>query len=181
MIPKKQASRQKILKAAAEITNEVGPKRLSLDAVAARAGLSKGGLLYNFPSKSKLLEALVSGYLTEFNDSLQAQEQQFSGRPNACALAFLEVFKNRILCEDSKPSGVLAAIAEDPSFIAPIRAYNSKLVERLRADATDPELALIAFLVVEGMRSMKLLDIDVLAEGEHLAVFERLTRAMERE
>lgn len=42
------SSREKILAAAAELADIVGPGNISLDAVAQRAGVSKGGLLYNF-------------------------------------------------------------------------------------------------------------------------------------
>ncbi|TIV96394.1 MAG: TetR family transcriptional regulator, partial [Mesorhizobium sp.] len=40
-------SREKILAAAADVAREAGPGSLSLEAVASRAGVSKGGLLYN--------------------------------------------------------------------------------------------------------------------------------------
>ena len=56
-------SREKILAAAADVARESGPGNLSLDAVAQRAGVSKGGLLYNFPTKAKLMQALVEHYL----------------------------------------------------------------------------------------------------------------------
>ena len=36
-----------------------GAVHLTLDAVAERAGVSKGGLLYHFPSKESLLQAMV--------------------------------------------------------------------------------------------------------------------------
>ncbi|RUZ98934.1 TetR/AcrR family transcriptional regulator, partial [Mesorhizobium sp. M7A.F.Ca.CA.002.05.1.1] len=55
-------SREKILAAAADVARESGPGSLSLDAVASRAGVSKGGLLYNFPTKAKLMQGLVEGY-----------------------------------------------------------------------------------------------------------------------
>ena len=57
------SSRQRILEAAEALAREQGPGNISLDAVAARAGLSKGGLLYNFPTKAKLLEALVEMHI----------------------------------------------------------------------------------------------------------------------
>ena len=56
MKQKKSNSREKILTAAADVAREAGPGNLSLDAVASRAGVSKGGLLYNFPSKAKLMQ-----------------------------------------------------------------------------------------------------------------------------
>src|SRR5690606_9715403 len=59
-------SREKILAAAADVAAEAGPGSLSLDAVALRAGVSKGGLLYNFPTKAKRMQGLVERYLSEF-------------------------------------------------------------------------------------------------------------------
>lgn len=178
MAQKKLASRDRILAAAAEIAQEVGPKHLSLEAVAARAGMSKGGLLYSFPSKSKLLQALIETYVSEFDSSLRKEEIVQEGKPNSCALAFLEVFRKKVQCPEPKPTGILAAIADDPTFIEPIRQYNRELVDRLRANAADPDLVLIAFLAIEGMRSMKLLEADILTPDEHHSVIERLAKAL---
>ena len=44
----RKSSREKILDAAAELVAEIGAGRLTLDAVAEKAGLSKGGLLYDY-------------------------------------------------------------------------------------------------------------------------------------
>jgi len=59
-IQKKSAhSREAILDAAASLVHEHGASCLTLDATCARAGMSKGGLLYHFRSKEDLLLALV--------------------------------------------------------------------------------------------------------------------------
>ena len=57
------SSRQRILEAASELAHDVGASNISLDAVAERAGISKGGLLYNFPTKLELLQALVARHV----------------------------------------------------------------------------------------------------------------------
>ncbi|RVC42866.1 TetR/AcrR family transcriptional regulator, partial [Mesorhizobium sp. M4A.F.Ca.ET.090.04.2.1] len=62
-------SRDRILAAAADVARETGPGSLSLDAVASRAGVSKGGLLYNFPTKAKLMQSLVEDYLKAFEQA----------------------------------------------------------------------------------------------------------------
>lgn len=51
-------SRERILDAYAEALAVDGERHATLEAVAARAGVSKGGLLYHFPSKDLLAEAL---------------------------------------------------------------------------------------------------------------------------
>ena len=52
-------TRDALLGAAKTILIEQGPARLTLDAVAERAGVSKGGLLYHFPSKAALVDGLA--------------------------------------------------------------------------------------------------------------------------
>ena len=48
-----------MLDAAEVVVVRQGIANLTLDAVAAEAGLSKGGLLHHFPSKDRLIEAMV--------------------------------------------------------------------------------------------------------------------------
>ena len=45
------ATRDTILSAAANLVLRKGASRMTLEAVAREAGVSKGGLLYHFPSK----------------------------------------------------------------------------------------------------------------------------------
>ncbi|MBU8826345.1 TetR/AcrR family transcriptional regulator [Mycolicibacterium goodii] len=52
------SSRDRILDAYEDLLAVEGERFATLEAVAARAGVSKGGLLYHFPSKDRLAEAL---------------------------------------------------------------------------------------------------------------------------
>ena len=88
----RKGARQKILEAAEEIARDAGPANLSLDAVALRAGVSKGGLLYHFPSKARLLEAVVESHLETFESALSVLEQRRKGEPNCVLQAYLELF-----------------------------------------------------------------------------------------
>jgi len=53
------SNRDRILDALQELIVEIGAGNVALDAIALRAGVSKGGLLYHFPSKSDLFAALA--------------------------------------------------------------------------------------------------------------------------
>lgn len=174
----KNTSRQKILAAAGELAHDTGLKHFSLDAVASRAGVSKGGLLYNFPTKAKLLEALVEQHLEEFRSALDEREKQHESAPGSVAAAYLELS----VCEYDQsmppPSGVLAAMAEDPSFLNPIRRFKRELLDRMLANANDETLALTIFLVMEGLRSMKLFDHEILTSEQRHAVIDALLEAL---
>jgi AcrR family transcriptional regulator len=163
------STKDKILQAAAEIAKEVGPVHLSLDAVARRAGLSKGGLLY----------ALVEQHVSEFDESLRKEEAARNHGPNSVVLACIAVYRAEFLCNEPEPSGILAAIANDPGFLEPIRRYNKQLLQRMRENAEDPTLAMMVFLTIEGLRSLKLFEMGLLSKEEQIAAIDRLKNLFE--
>jgi AcrR family transcriptional regulator len=162
-------SREKILAAAADVARESGPGSLSLEAVASRAGVSKGGLLYNFPTKAKLMQALVESYLRDFGQALEIANGK-SDRKNPLAV-YIKLSADD--CEDKQPSAswIFSAIAEDPDFMTPIKTFKQQLFERLKGETKDLRALLVCFLAIEGLRSMNLFDSDVLSSEErHLLV-----------
>lgn len=162
----KKSSRLKILLAADELAHDLGPGNLSLEAVAHRAGVSKGGLLYHFPSKAKLLEALVEHHIEAFDAMLSEKQKAKGDECNGLLAAYLDLVMADFDKKQPPPSGVLAALAENPDFIAPIRQYNRLLLDRLKANATNEAAALIMFLALEGMRAMQVFGLDVLTLKE---------------
>ena len=64
-------TRARLLDAASAVVRRDGAQALTLEAVAAQAGVSKGGLLYHFRSKRELLEAMVGGWLEEFQGEIE--------------------------------------------------------------------------------------------------------------
>ena len=76
-------TRAKLLDAAAAVVRRDGAQALTLDAVAAEAGVSKGGLLYHFKSKRELLDALVERWLDEFQREIDAADGGFVARLRA--------------------------------------------------------------------------------------------------
>lgn len=64
---------------------EVGERAATLDAVAKRAGVSKGGLLYHFPSK----EALITALLERLDLLAQEDTEQMKSAPDGSAVYFI--------------------------------------------------------------------------------------------
>lgn len=171
--PRRRA-REKILQAAEELARVAGPGNLSLDAVAARAGVSKGGLLYHFPTKAKLLAAMVEQFLATLDRELRDREARNGGAPNSLVRAYLDIMVNEHLCHEPPPSGLLAALAEDPSFLVPVRRFDRGLLDRMKANASDPTMAVVVFLALHGIKSMQLLNIETIKEEEFDAVVAKL-------
>lgn len=171
-------TKQRLLDAAEALARRLGPANLSLDAVAAEAGVSKGGLLYHFPSKIKLMEALVAQHLSRLDASLRAQEA--TGLPNAVIGAYLDHFQQDCARQKPPATGLLAALAQNPELLEPVRRQERDFLERIRADATDPNFATVAFLVVQALRAMKMLGTEVMDDPETKAIVDWLTDELKR-
>ena len=173
MKPRRSNSREKILAAAADVAREAGPGNLSLEAVASRAGVSKGGLLYNFPTKAKLMQALVEHYLADFARSLEAESR--TDTPDGGLLSAY-VRLSAAECEEKQTSAswIFSAIAEDPDFLNPIRSFREQLFERLKAETPDLDALLVVYLAIEGLRSMALFDFHLLSEAERKSLLSSL-------
>ncbi|OQM73702.1 TetR/AcrR family transcriptional regulator [Manganibacter manganicus] len=171
-------SREKILAAAADVAREAGPGNLSLDAVASRAGVSKGGLLYNFPTKAKLMQGLVEEYLREFE---QALEDARSTSPSAENLLSTYIRLAARECRDMETSAswIFSALAEDPDFLTPIKLFRRQLFERLKAETPDLRALLVTYLAIEGLRSMNLFGFDPLADDERQLLVDSLLKMAE--
>ncbi len=169
-----------MLQAAEELAVEVGPANLSLDAVAARAGLSKGGLLYHFPTKARLLEALVEDFVRRFEEELAARMASAGDDRDNAATAYLELFVQEHKVRRPPPVGLLAAMAENPDFLRPVRRHQRTLIDRVKACTGDPVDGLIAFLVLQGIKSQELLSIETLDPQEFDAVIARLRSILTR-
>ena len=171
------ATRRRILDAAQDLARSTGPGNLSLDAVAAQAGISKGGLLYHFPSKNRLMEALVEDHLNRFDVALSTQEK--TGRPDAAICAYIAQFVAERQCGTPPPSGLLAALAEDPSMLDPVRRQERDFLGRIRANATDPQMATLAFMAIQGLRALELLNTQVLNRSEEADLVDWLTTRLQ--
>jgi AcrR family transcriptional regulator len=172
-------SRERILDAAAELVSEIGSGRLTLDAVAERAGLSKGGLLYNFPTKDALLQGMVQRLVDEVSGEREALRAQAEpGRnPEArlCTAALLKLRQGRT---KEVANGLLAASAENPRLLDPVREVIKATVENLKATSDDLDAALLGWLAIEGLNSLEMHDLSPFSEEEHERVVQAVNRLL---
>ena len=84
-MPRKPVARDKLLAAFERTVLTDGERAATLDAVAAAAGVSKGGLLYHFPNR----QALVAATLTHLEELSAADLQRLEASPRGAAREFL--------------------------------------------------------------------------------------------
>src|SRR6202011_6039066 len=68
---KKEIDRDRILDAAEAVLLESGGRSFTLDDVAARAGISKGGLVYSFATKDDVVHAALDRGMARFHEAVR--------------------------------------------------------------------------------------------------------------
>ncbi|MGI8869864.1 MAG: TetR family transcriptional regulator [Mycobacteriales bacterium] len=120
-----------------------------MDSVAARAGVSKGGLLYHFPSKQALTDGLAQR-LRDYTDANLALADT-----RGAARAFLQTSRPST-AEAQHYWAVIAAVQSDTAAVsdrtrAILHDVFTDWSTRLKAEISDPVLADIIRLVGDGL------------------------------
>ena len=164
-------TRERILTAAAEVARRQGVADFTLDKVAETAGVSKGGLLYHFPSKDDLIVALLDQTLRATELEIEARAAEMGGEPGAFAVAYLEYVREPNRPDIEFASSLLAAVAIDPRLLANARATFARWSERLMSDdGIDPATGLLARVVSEGIWLIDLFGLAPPSESERAEV-----------
>lgn len=146
----------RILEAARAIAAREGAGKITIEAVAKEAGLSKGGVLYNFPTKKALLSGLLDQMLKAHRELLAKVPERHPARTLSGHLETVIQSKD---VDDDLSMAILAAAATDPRLLDPLRTELTCDLERILTDAQDARAAMIAVLAIQGLRFQRLLNL----------------------
>jgi AcrR family transcriptional regulator len=134
-------TRALLLDAAIAVIRRDGAQAVTLEAVAAEAGVSKGGLLYHFKTKRELLDALVARWLEEFDADIRARGGFMPGYVRASDLGD----------EQRGPElGLLAALIAEPETLAAVRERYARWQAEVVATG-DPVESTLVRLAADGL------------------------------
>jgi AcrR family transcriptional regulator len=158
--------RTRLLNAAEQVVARDGVASLTLDAVAREAGVSKGGLLYHFPTKSDLVNAVVERLATHCEQQQREAVQDAPLEPGAFTRAYLRC-RSQPVDPQELPihMALLAAAGTDEQFLDPWRRRIVGWQARLESDGIDPVDATIVRLAIDGLCLSTLLGLPV-PEGD---------------
>lgn len=171
-------ARERILDAALAVSDRVGAAHMTLDAVAAEAGVSKGGLLYHFASKDLLLKGVVEHHMAQHQRDLEMAEAMFPGSPGGYLQAFVHAQRQGIEAKLHGPKATqsfIAAAVNTPELMDSPRRYAVAHVERLRSLGPDFVDALLVTLALDGLffgDAFEMLDLTASERGTLIAALE---------
>lgn len=167
MARKRVIDQEQILNAAEFVVARDGAVRLTLDAVAERAGVSKGSVVYDYKSKHALIEAVIHRAVKHdnaFNDAVTISlgdipSATIRGRIVAAAEPFPDEFRAVAL-------NLCAALAQDEKLRQAIQDNQNRVIQNVKDSATQPRGALLAYLALEGLKLLETLDYHTWAKEE---------------
>ena len=175
-------ARERLLDAAERVVVESGATHLTLDAVAKSAGVSKGGLLYHFPSKEALLEGMVARH---FQDVDAEVAKRLASRAGKASRADMFRERMRVLLElhPERPAvgvAMVAASADNPEHMAVCRAQNRKILDEFTKLPGGFEGAALVLLAVQGLLLAELLHMSPYTSRERSRLVKALLRAADQ-
>ncbi|WP_214104630.1 TetR/AcrR family transcriptional regulator [Acrocarpospora catenulata] len=137
--------RDELLDAAEALLADQGERALTLAAVADRAGVSKGGLLYHFGTKDALVNGMIERLIADFDALIAAQQDSCYTRAYIKA-TFVAVRTGRL-----RRWAVVTGAAGDPALLTPLRDAMARWHTHGLAEEPDPVMSRIVRLACEGL------------------------------
>ncbi len=163
-----------LLEAALDIVQKAGVPSLTLDAVAEHAGLSKGGLLYNFPTKDALIHGMVEFLAGKFEAEIAAASKEHSASPSPTLAAMVDVTEGWLRQQRDVARAILPATADKPELRQPFIDVKLRLKSAIMDETQNLGAAWTVWTCLEGLHFSEAHCVSTLTEDDRDAVFSEL-------
>jgi AcrR family transcriptional regulator len=137
--------------------------------------LSKGGVMHQFRSKEGVLKALLERQMArfeQFSTPYRAKAREESANPElATEIATVREAANTT---NSAALALLAAMVESPDLMALPRESDVKTIAAIKAEAADPDLAMLRWAAARGLLLGALFGMSPIGKPERDRLFARL-------
>ncbi len=172
--PQQNLARDRILDAVGQLSTDLGAGNFTLEQVAQAAGVSKGGLLYHFPSKEALLHAMGERFLKSFETGRRDAREHLPDEPSADLKASVLGSLCRPESQGCQGAALLTAAANDPSLVAIFRTCLADYTSELASWQGSFERKAIVSLAVDGLILREALRISPFTPEQRDAVIHSL-------
>jgi AcrR family transcriptional regulator len=170
-------TRNRILDAALAIVVKAGACQLTIDGVAERSKVSKGGVLYHFPDKASLLSGLLERHMDRQAAIFREAEEEYGSTTRGRLHAAISVTAKRTNAHAMLP--FLGILALEPSLLERPREKGAQFINALRKDRAQFTKTLIVLLANAGLGLSEVLGTITLKPAERKAVVAALHRLVD--
>jgi AcrR family transcriptional regulator len=168
-------ARERIIDAAEQVVIERGARHLTFDAVALKAVVSRGGLLYHFPDKEALLKGMLDRLLERAKESRAKKRAELAeGTEREIVAHVLSSLEKDDKAERARAAALLASGAHDPGLLAPIKKEYRTLMDDVTGNGLRFERAAVIALATDGLRLLELLSVSPFNKKERSSIVEEM-------
>jgi AcrR family transcriptional regulator len=164
--PGRPSNRARVLEAATAVALREGPGAVTIEAVVSEAGMSRGGVLYHFPSKDALLQALVDQDIDSARD-VTGLDSGTAGDGSSADRIRAYYDACTAMAPERGRIALAVALAENPGLL---RSWIAVQRELDTVDAADQgghaTASLVARLALDGLWFSDLIDPDRFTAAE---------------
>ena len=160
-IMRKPEKLDELLIAAHNVVMRDGVARLTLELVAREAGVSKGAVLYYFPTKNALIGEMLKTHLERNRQQWMAcLAEEPEGVPGRVTRAWIRSVRALSGVKAHEGAGMLAAIANDPALLSIIHERIAVWKKELEDDGLPPERLQVIRYAMDGIKFCELMGMD---------------------
>jgi AcrR family transcriptional regulator len=172
---KRVIDQEEILNAAEFVVVRDGAARLTLDAVAEQAGISKASVIYDYKSKQALIQAVIERRVAHDKAVIQELTDGLGDMPSA-------VMRGRVLAASTPLQdevravalNLCSALAQDAQLRSGIQKEQATMIAQVMETSANPRGALLAYLALEGLKLLEYLDLHSWPEKERSRILREI-------
>jgi AcrR family transcriptional regulator len=158
------ATRNRLLQATSHIIQTHGVERLTLDAVAKEAQVSKGGLLYHFASKEALVVGVIQYLMDDFEAAIDHELAQDNtpNSPGKWLRAYVHATFNYKTLPVSLVTSLFSAVTTNAEeLLKPVQIRFDDWQQKIEVSGLDPVRANLVRLATDGLGTNEMFGLSV--------------------
>jgi AcrR family transcriptional regulator len=175
-----QNSKSEILASAIEVIRRSGAPSLTIDAVAEESGFSKGGVLYNFPTKDALITGMVEFLVGQFEADVKEARSKRTGSRSPTLCGMIDVTEKWLKTKRDVAQAILATTADRPELSEPFLRVKTEFKAAIAEETDQFGKAMAIWASLEGLHFSVAHCVSILTEDERAEVLSELRRSLEQ-
>lgn len=167
---KQTIDRGALLDAAERVVLREGAGQLTMDAVAAEAGVSKGGVLYAFPSKDALIDAMISRVYASMDKIAEEFIARAGDSGENWAKAHVLASRDAETLITERSVALIANFMRSPEYRKGAREYYAMILDRIDLTSLAGRKARLALLACEGAMLLRGFDFHPISAEDWKAI-----------
>jgi|688.fasta_scaffold78260_2 AcrR family transcriptional regulator len=156
-----------ILNACIELIINDGLQKFSLNEVAKKAGVSKGGLLHHYPSKEELIKAIVRENFDTYLDSILRQIKSIKPHPGRTPSIYLQSTEEAISENEEKlVSAILVASVYDKNLMKPFQEFYAQIDTCIQEDGGNTMKSKMIIISIDAIWINQMLEVYIFSKND---------------